>query len=88
MLLKALKKNKNYYYKAKHFTAVSGMLYRMKQNAAGLANICIMSTVVIVVLSVCVCLYAGIEDSMKNQFPKDVSVGIPDDTRSRVRLHA
>ena len=78
VLLKALKKNKNYYYKAKHFTAVSGMLYRMKQNAAGLANICIMSTVVIVVLSVCVCLYAGIEDSMKNQFPKDVSVGIPD----------
>ena len=54
------------------------MLYRMKQNAAGLANICIMSTAVIVVLSVCVCLYAGIEDSLKNQFPKEVSVSIPD----------
>lgn len=78
VLLKALKKNKNYYYKTKHFTAVSGMLYRMKQNAAGLANICIMSTAVIVVLSVCVCLYAGIEDSLKNQFPKEVSVSIPD----------
>lgn len=78
VLLKTLKKNKNYYYKTKHFTAVSGMLYRMKQNAAGLANICIMSTAVIVVLSVCVCLYAGIEDSLKNQFPKEVSVSIPD----------
>lgn len=78
VLLKALKKNNTYYYKTKHFTAVSGMLYRMKQNAAGLANICIMSTAVIVVLSVCVCLYAGIEDSLKNQFPKEVSVSIPD----------
>ena len=78
VLLKALKKKKTYYYKIKHFTAVSGMLYRMKQNAAGLANICIMSTAVIVVLSVCVCLYAGIEDSLKNQFPKEVSVSIPD----------
>lgn len=78
VLLKLLKKNKKYYYKAKHFTAVSGMLYRMKQNAAGLANICIMSTAVIVVLSMCVCLYAGIEDSMDTQYPMDVTVSIPD----------
>ena len=43
-ILKMLKKNKGYYYQSRHFTSVSGMLYRMKQNAAGLANICIMST--------------------------------------------
>ena len=78
VLLKLLKKNKKYYYKTKHFTAVSGMLYRMKQNAAGLANICIMSTAVIVVLSMCVCLYAGIEDSMDTQYPKDVTVSVPE----------
>ena len=78
VLLKVLKKNKRYYYRTKHFTAVSGMLYRMKQNAAGLANICIMSTAVIVVLSMCVCLYAGIEDSMDTQYPRDVTVHLPD----------
>ena len=78
VLLKLLKKNKRYYYRTKHFTAVSGMLYRMKQNAAGLANICIMSTAVIVVLSMCVCLYAGIEDSMDTQYPRDVTVHLPD----------
>lgn len=78
VLLKLLKKNKRYYYKTRHFTAVSGMLYRMKQNAAGLANICIMSTAVIVVLSLCVCLYAGIEDSMDTQYPRDVTVCVPD----------
>ena len=78
VLLKLLKKNKRYYYRTKHFTAVSGMLYRMKQNAAVLANICIMSTAVIVVLSMCVCLYAGIEDSMDTQYPRDVTVHLPD----------
>lgn len=78
VLLKLLKKNKRYYYRTKHFTAVSGMLYQMKQNAAGLANICIMSTAVIVVLSMCVCLYAGIEDSMDTQYPRDVTVHLPD----------
>lgn len=87
VLLKLLKRNKNYYYKTKHFTAVSGMLYRMKQNAAGLANICILSTAVVVVLSMCVCLYAGIENSLDTQFPKDVTMSIPDgseETRGHV----
>lgn len=58
-LLKGLKKRKKYYYQPKHFIGVSGMLYRMKQNAVGLANICILSTMVLVMLSVCVCLYMG-----------------------------
>lgn len=78
VFLKALKKNKNFYYKTGHFTAVSGLLYRMKQNAAGLASICIMSTAVIVVLSICVSLYAGIEDTINKQFPADVCVSMAD----------
>ena len=45
-LLKALRRNKRYYYQPRHFTAVSGLLYRMKQNAVGLANVCILSTMV------------------------------------------
>ena len=50
--LKILKKNKNYYYQTRHFTSISGMLYRMKQNAVGLANICILSTGVLLVISI------------------------------------
>lgn len=46
-----MKKNKNYYYKTNHFISISGMMYRMKQNAVGLANICILSTMVLVMLS-------------------------------------
>lgn len=69
-LLKALKKNKKYYYKTKHFISVSGMLYRMKQNATGLATICILSTAAIIVLSAGVSLYANGERSIREQFPR------------------
>ena len=62
--LKAMKKRKNYYYQAKHFIGISGMLYRMKQNAVGLANICILSTMVLVMISTCVCLYIGTGDAL------------------------
>ena len=58
-LLKALRKNKAFYYKPENFVSVSGMIYRMKQNAAGLASICILSTAVLVTLSSCLSLYAG-----------------------------
>lgn len=68
VLLKALKKNKNYYYKTSHFTTVSGMIYRMKQNAAGLASICVLATMVIVMVSGTVCLYLGMEDSLNNRY--------------------
>lgn len=60
-LLKRLRANKNFYYRTNHFTAVSGLLYRMKQNAVGLANICILSTMVLVTVSTTVCLYLGLE---------------------------
>lgn len=73
-LLKLLRKNKKYYYQAKHFTTVSGMIYRMKQNAVGLANICILSTMVLVTVSTTVCMYLGIEDILTVRFPKEVIV--------------
>lgn len=71
-LLKFLKKKKGFYYHHKHFITVSGMMYRMKQNAAGLAGICILSTCVLVVLSTTVSLYAGMEDIMRTRFPRNV----------------
>ena len=73
-LLKLLKKNKKFYYNTKHFTSVSGMLYRMKQNAVGLANICILSTMVLVMVSTTVALYVGMEDILKTRFPHDVTI--------------
>lgn len=72
--LKMMRKNKNYYYKMKHFTAVSGMIYRMKQNAVGLANICILSTMVLVMISTSVSLYVGMEDVLKTRFPYEFTV--------------
>ncbi len=71
-LLKALKKNKKFYYTTKHFVSVSGLLYRMKQNAAGLATICILSTAAIIVLSAGAALYANGERSLNEQFPKKI----------------
>lgn len=74
-LLKTLRKNKRYYYKTNHFTAVSGMIYRMKQNAAGLASICILSTMVLVVVSTTLSLYVGVEDVLSNRYPTDIIIG-------------
>ena len=82
VLLKQLKKNKKYYYKAKHFTAISGMLYRMKQNAVGLANICILSTMVLVMVSTSVCMYVGVEDALDTRFPEDISFELSSDQAS------
>ena len=72
--LKILRNNKNYYYKKKHFTAVSGMIYRMKQNAAGLSNICILSTMVLVMVSATVCLYIGEEDIIDTRYESEINV--------------
>lgn len=78
-LLKALKRNKKFYYQPEHFISVSGMLYRMKQNAVGLGNICILSTMVLVVVSTTVSLYLGQENTLKNRYPHDISVVVSDD---------
>lgn len=73
-LCKALQKNKRYYYKTNHFVSVSSMAYRMKRNGASLASICILSTTVLVMMSSSLCLYIGSEDSLRNQYPKDISI--------------
>lgn len=73
-ILKLLRKKKNYYYVAKHFTSVSGMIYRMKQNAVGLANICILSTMVLVILSTTVSLYIGFDDALESIYPYSIEI--------------
>ena len=73
-LLKLLKRNKRYYYKTRHFTAVSGMMYRMKQNAVGLANICILSTMVLVMISGTSCLMLGMDRALQERYPYDVNI--------------
>lgn len=73
-VLKMLRRNKGYYYKTAHFTAVSGLLYRMRRNAAGLASICILSTMVLVTVSSTLCLYIGSEEVLNGRYPRDISV--------------
>lgn len=73
-VLKALRRNKRYYYKAKHFISVSGMLYRMKRNAVGLANICILCTMVMVMVSGTLSLYLGSAEQVNAYCPADVVV--------------
>lgn len=75
-LLKLLRNNKKFYYNKRHFMAVSGMLYRIKQNAAGLASICILSTMVLVVISTTVSMYVGIQDELMARYPNDVCVTV------------
>lgn len=73
-LLKLLRLNKRYYYNKENFISISGMLYRMKQNAIGLSNICILSTMVLVTISTTVCLYIGKDDLLRARYPKDIMV--------------
>ncbi|MCM1148705.1 MAG: FtsX-like permease family protein [Butyricicoccus sp.] len=73
-VLKMLRANRGYYYKTAHFTAVSGLLFRMKRNAAGLASICILSTMVLVTVSSTLCLYMGSEEVLAERYPSDISL--------------
>lgn len=71
-VLKLLRRNKSYYYKTSHFTSVSGMIYRMKQNAVGLSNICILSTMVLVMLAGTLSLYMGADVALHNRYPREI----------------
>ena len=75
-VLKLLRSNKRYYYQTGHFIGVSGMLYRMKRNAVGLANICVLSTMVLVMVSGTLSLYLGTEASINVRYPADINVNI------------
>ena len=75
-LCRLLQKNRRYYYKPNHFVSVSSMVYRMKRNGAGLASICILSTMVLVTMMGAGSLYAGKEDSLNARFPHDFAVSV------------
>lgn len=75
-MLKLLKKKKGFYYKTRHFTTVSGMLYRMKQNAAGLASICILFTCLLVTVSTTFSLYTGIDDMVDQRCARDINFSV------------
>lgn len=75
-LCRALQKNKSYYYQSRHFVSVSSMTYRMKRNGAGLASICILATMVLVMLSSSACLYFGAEDSLNVTYPHEFSLTV------------
>lgn len=74
MFCRLLQKNKRYYYKKNHFVSVSSMVYRMKRNGAGLASICILSTMVLVMMMGAGSLYFGAEDSLHARYPKDITI--------------
>ena len=82
-LLKLLRKNKRYYYRTKHFVSVSGMIYRMKQNAVGLANICILSTMVLVMVSTTTSMMLGMEDIIRNRYPADFMLYLEGEAEER-----
>lgn len=83
-LLKMLRKNKKFYYKSNHFISVSGMIYRMKQNAAGLASICILSTAVLVMLSTTISLYIGMEDVIRGRYARNIITDVQNASSSTV----
>lgn len=73
-LCKLLQKNKRYYYQLQHFISVSSMRYRMKRNGSSLASICVLSTMVLVMISSTLCLYLGSEDGLHQRYPKAITV--------------
>lgn len=82
VLCRVLQKNKGYYYKTNHFISVSQMSYRMRKNGAGLASICILSTMVLVTLSTTICLYTGEEQILRQRYPRDMvtmAYGLPEE---------
>ncbi len=79
-ILKMLRRNRRFYYKTNHFIAVSGMIYRMKQNAVGLANICVLSTMVLVMISSTCSMYFGMEDMIDKTYARDIEVRVNSDS--------
>ena len=76
LLCRQLQKNTAYYYNPRHFVSVSSMAYRMKRNGAGLASVCILATMVLVMISSTTCLYVGQEDAVNARYPRDMDVAV------------
>lgn len=85
-LLKMLQKNTRYYYQTRHFLNISNMKYRMFQNAASLANICILSTMILVALSTTISLYAGIDSTIHDILPREYTVSTTVDLSDEASL--
>ena len=79
LLLRILQKCKSFYYKTSHFTSISGLIFRIRQNAVGLANICILSTVVLVIVSAAVSFYAGGEEILRFRYPRNIVISADND---------
>lgn len=75
-LCRALQRNKRYYYRPNHFVSVSSMAYRMRRNGAGLASICVIATMVLVMISSTSCLYFGAEDSLRTRYPREENLAV------------
>lgn len=76
LFCRILQKKKKYYYRPNHFVSVSSLVYRMKRNGAGLASICILATMVLVMITSTACLYFGTEDSLRTRYPRDIYANI------------
>lgn len=74
LILKALRQSKKIYYRATNFPVISGLIYRMRQNGAGLANICILCTMVLVTVTTTLSFYVGVQRSVKEEAPYDVII--------------
>lgn len=83
-VLKLLRSNKHYYYRARPFISVSGMIYRMKQNGVGLANVCLLATMVLVMVTTTVALYIGSEQSLDGNMDSDVEITLNADAASQL----
>ena len=84
LLCRVLQKNKKYYYRPEHFVSVSSMAYRMKRNGAGLASVCIIATMILVMISSSSCLYFGAEDSANMRYPRDVNITLAGETPEQI----
>ena len=83
-LCRMLKKNKRYYYQTRHFISVSAMAYRMKRNGAGLASVCIIATMILVMISSSSCLYFGAEDAANMRYPRDINITLAGETPEQI----
>ncbi|GAJ60988.1 ABC transporter permease [Streptococcus parauberis] len=72
--LKRKKANKRYYYKPEHFISTSQLIFRMKQNALGLANITLLACMAFVAIATTTALYTNTEDAIDKLFPKNTSI--------------
>ena len=84
LLCRILQKNKKYYYQSRHFVSVSSMAYRMKRNGAGLASVCIIATMILVMISSSSCLYFGVEDTANMRYPRDINITLAGETPEQI----